>query len=63
MNTGGDFFTGNFPDKGCFTKYEHGYYGTGGNDDEIAAIDLHGTLITWVTPASPPLNNAFCLGS
>ena len=42
MNTGGDFFTGDFPDKGCFTKYEHGYYGTGGTDDEIAAIDLPG---------------------
>ena len=42
MNTGGDFFIGDFPDKGCFTKYEHGYYGTGGTDDEIAAIDLPG---------------------
>jgi len=42
MNTGGDFFTGDFPDKGCFIKYEHGYYGTGGTDDEIAAIELQG---------------------
>ncbi|KAL3805527.1 hypothetical protein ACHAW5_004339 [Stephanodiscus triporus] len=42
MKTGGDFFTGDFPDKGCFVKNEHGFFGTGGSDEEMAATDLQG---------------------
>lgn len=41
MNTGGDFYVGDFPDKGCFMKNGHGYFGTGGTDEEMAA-DLAG---------------------
>ncbi|KAL3800290.1 hypothetical protein ACHAW5_009872 [Stephanodiscus triporus] len=41
MNTGGDLYVGDFPDKGCFMKNGHGYFGTGGTDEEMAA-DLAG---------------------
>ena len=64
MNTGGNFFIGEFPDKGCFTKYEHGYWGTGGSDEEMAAPDLPGAreriwcekdkALPTSTPSTPP---------
>ena len=43
MKTGGRFFVGEYPDKGCFLKNVHGYFGTGGTDEEISKTNLQGT--------------------
>jgi hypothetical protein len=42
MKTGGGFFVGEYPDKGCFLKNVHGYFGTGGTDEEMAVAELSG---------------------
>ena len=44
MNTGGIFYVGDFPSKGCFLKNGIGYFGTGGTDEEMAEVVLTGIL-------------------
>lgn len=42
--SGGYFYSGNFPSKGCYTKNNNVWFGTGGTYEEMAETDLPGIL-------------------
>jgi hypothetical protein len=44
LDTGGYFYSGNFPSKGCYTKNNNVWFGTGGTYEEMAETDLPGIL-------------------
>jgi hypothetical protein len=44
LDTGGHFSSGNFPSKGCYTKNDNFWFGTGGTDEEMAETNLPGIL-------------------
>eukprot|EP00579_Thalassiosira_antarctica_P014454 CAMPEP_0201945044 /NCGR_PEP_ID=MMETSP0903-20130614/53702_1 /ASSEMBLY_ACC=CAM_ASM_000552 /TAXON_ID=420261 /ORGANISM="Thalassiosira antarctica, Strain CCMP982" /LENGTH=1013 /DNA_ID=CAMNT_0048488103 /DNA_START=143 /DNA_END=3185 /DNA_ORIENTATION=+ len=42
MNLSGYFYVNSYPTKGCFSKNNHGFFGTGGTDEEMSETDLPG---------------------
>eukprot|EP00571_Detonula_confervacea_P010566 CAMPEP_0172305974 /NCGR_PEP_ID=MMETSP1058-20130122/7162_1 /TAXON_ID=83371 /ORGANISM="Detonula confervacea, Strain CCMP 353" /LENGTH=636 /DNA_ID=CAMNT_0013017739 /DNA_START=51 /DNA_END=1961 /DNA_ORIENTATION=- len=42
INWGGNFYPGDHPTKGCFSKNSHVYFGTGGTVEEMSSTDLAG---------------------
>jgi len=44
LETGGYFFSGTFPSKGCYMKNRNVWFGSGGTDEEMAETELPGIL-------------------
>jgi hypothetical protein len=44
LETGGYFFSGTFPIKGCYMKNRNVWFGSGGTDEEMAETELPGIL-------------------
>ena len=44
MDTGGYFYPGTFPSKGCYMKNNNVWFGSGGTDEEMAETELPGIL-------------------
>ncbi len=44
LETGGYFFSGTFPSKGCYMKNRNVWFGSGGTDEEMTETELPGIL-------------------